>query len=123
MIGPRQGSVGERQKRAKLQKPGAMVPDGDGGYTEGVEPLDPPAVFVRIRPASQTDLEHVMAGAPQTTATHLVSMPYHPGVTAQTQLLVEDYPRPDRTLEIVHIANPDERNAELVLVCAEILGG
>lgn len=123
MIGPRHGSIGERQKRVKLQKPGASVPDGDGGYTEGVDPLDPPQLFARIRPASQADLERVMAGTQVTTATHLVSMPYHPGVTPKTQLLVEDYPRADRTFEIVHISNPDERSAELVLVCAEVLHG
>ena len=123
MIGPRHGSVGERQKRVKLQKPGGMVPDGDGGYTEGVVPLDPPQMFARIQPASQADLERVMAGAPQTTATHLVSMPYHPGVTVQAQLLVEDHPRPERLFEIVYISNPEERDAEMVLVCAEVLHG
>ena len=61
--------------------------------------------------------------APQTTATHLVSMPYHPGVTVQAQLLVEDHPRPERTFEIVYISNPEERDAEMVLVCAEVLHG
>jgi len=121
MIGPRQGSIGERQKRVRLVAPGAMVPDGDGGYTQEDAPLDPPALFAHIRPASQQDLERVTAGTPITTATHLVAMPFHPGVTAQTRIYVENYPRPERVFEVVYIGNPNERNAELVLVCAEVL--
>lgn len=123
MIGPRQASIGDRQKRVKLQNPGPIVPDGEGGWTQTPIPLDPPALDASIRPASQADLERVMAGTPVTTATHLVAMPYHPGVTVQTQLLVEDYPNPDRTFEVVYISNPNERDAELVLVCAEVLHG
>jgi len=121
MIGPRVASIGERQKRVRLMQPGAMVPDGDGGYTQGSAPLDPPAMFARIRPATQADLERVMAGTPVTTATHLVTLPYHAGVNTKTQLVVEDFPLPDRTFEVVYVGNPEERDAEVVLVCAEVL--
>lgn len=121
MIGPRAASVGERHKRVTLSRPGPSVPDGDGGYTTTTEPLDPPQMYARIRPASQRDLERVMAGTQVTTATHLVEMPYHEQVTQATQILVDDYPHPDRLFEVVYVGNPEERDSELVLVCAEVL--
>lgn len=121
MIGVR--SVGKRQKRVRLEQPGARVPDGDGGYTQGTAPLNPPAMFAHIRPATQVDLERIVAGASVTTATHVVEMPYHQQVTTATQVIVEDYPAPERTFEVAYVGNPDERDADMVLLCTEVLHG
>lgn len=120
MIGPRTG-IAFRQKRVKLSAPGVPVPDGDGGYTLAEGPLDPPAVWAYVTPASKGDLERLAGGTVLTQATHLVSLPYHAQVNTNTVLAVEDYPRADRTMRVVFVGNPDERNARLELICSEVV--
>lgn len=100
--------------RAVLENPAAPVSDGDGGFTEAWAPLTPSPVWCALRQPSAFDLERVQAGSVQATATHLVSMRYHAGVTTQTRLTVGS-----RQLQVTGIQNVDGRNRELVLVCVE----
>ena len=109
-----QTSIGDRPHRIALGIPGPPVPDGDGGYTNGMVPLDPPEMFARIQPATTGDLEANFAGTIVATATHLVTLPYHPGVTLQTLIDFNG-----RTFNVVGRANREERNADLVLLCTE----
>jgi head-tail adaptor len=118
LIGSRTG-IAHRQKRVTLATPGAAVPDGDGGYTQAEVPLDPPGLFAHVRPASTRDLERIAGSTTLPTATHLVSVPYHPQITTETVVYLEDHPRPARALKVVYVGNPDERNADLELICAE----
>lgn len=120
LIGPR-AAVSHRHKRVTLSVPGVPVPDGDGGYTQGSAPLDPPQMWAHVAPVSKADLETIAGGTVLGTATHLVVLPYHPGVDLQTVLTVEDYPKPARTFKVVYMGNPDERDARLELICAEQL--
>jgi head-tail adaptor len=118
MIAP-QTTIADRQKRVALFTPGAPVPDGDGGYTQAETPLDPPALFAHVRAASARDLERLAGSTTLPTATHLVSLPFHAGVTTETVLKMENHPRAPRVLKVVFISNPDERSADLELICAE----
>ena len=120
LIGLR-SSIAHRHKRITLQAPGAAVPDGDGGYTQAPVPLNPPVTFGHVRPAGARDLERIAAGTVISQASHLVSLPFHPGVTTTTELHVEDFPNPDRRFAVITVLNPDERNAELELLCAEVV--
>jgi head-tail adaptor len=120
LIGPRT-PIAERHKRVKLSITGAPAPDGEGGFEIPDVPLDPPAVWALVRPASARDLEQMASGTVIAQATHIVEMPYHPGMTINATLLVEAYPKPDRRLTVVYIGNPDERDARLELICAEKL--
>jgi len=111
--------IAHRQKRVTLTTPGVPVPDGDGGYTNVATPLDPPALYAHVRPASARDMERIAGATTLPTATHLVVLPYHPQVTTETVVHVEDHPRPARVLKVVYVGNPHERNADLELICAE----
>jgi head-tail adaptor len=111
--------IAHRQKRIMLTTPGVAVPDGDGGYTQLETPLDPPALFGHVRPASVRDMERIAGSTTLPTASHLVTVPYHPQITTETVLHLEGHPRPDRVLKVVYVGNPDERNADLELICAE----
>jgi hypothetical protein len=113
--------ISYRQKRVRLTTVGAAVPDADGGYTQAEVALDPPQAWVRVQPVSKADLEALAGGTVLAQASHRVSLPYHPGVTIDTTLWVEDHPHPERRFTVVYIANPNERNADLELVCAEVL--
>ena len=111
--------IANRQTRVTLWAPGVAVPDGDGGYTQTESALTPPALFAFVRPVTAADLERVAGATTLATATHLVSVPYHAGITTETVLHLDDPPRPGRVLKVVALSNPDERNADLDLVCAE----
>jgi head-tail adaptor len=114
-------AIAGRQKRVRLTTPGPAIPDpgGDGGYTHAETPLDPPALWARVTPASARDLERIAGGTTIPTATHLVAIPYHPQITTETILHLEDHPKPDRVLKVVYLGNPGERGADLELICAE----
>jgi len=118
LIGTR-AAVALRQKRIGLTMPGVPVPDGDGGYTETEVALNPPALWAHVRPASVRDIEQIAGSTTLPTATHLVTVPYHPGITTETVIALENHPQPPRVLKVVFVGTPDERNADLVLVCAE----
>jgi SPP1 family predicted phage head-tail adaptor len=109
-------ATGRRDKRVRLENPGAAVPDGEGGYTEGWAPLAPAEVFAHINPASARDLERFAAGTVIATASHVIEMLYHPGVTIKTRITYGT-----RQFSVTSVRNPDEANRELVIVAEELL--
>jgi len=113
--------IGFRQRRVKIMQPGEPVPDGSGGWVIEPVPANPPEMFAWIRPASLRDLENVAGGTVISQATHIVTIPYHPEITTQTQLMVEHTPHDDRTLNVVGVVNPDERDRDLELLCVEVI--
>jgi head-tail adaptor len=114
-------ATGQRDKRIVLENPGDPVPDGEGGFTEGWAPLDPAEMFAHIAPATQTDLERQTSGTVLSTATHVISVLYHPGVTVETRLRYTAPNRPERTFQVTSVRNPDEANRELVIVAEEVV--
>jgi len=114
-----QTAVGDRPHRVTLQDPGEAMPDGVGGFTEGWSDLNPPAIYVRIQNASIADLERVTAGTVVTSATHIISGPYHPGVSTRTRLRFIDLQGRTRYFNVTGIGNRDERNVDMVLTCEE----
>jgi hypothetical protein len=95
------------------------VPDGDGGYIEVFAPLDPPAMFGSVEPMSARDLERFTNATVAAVATHLVSMPFHPGVTIQTRVSwTDDVMRP-HTANVTSLINVDEACHTLQLAVAE----
>lgn len=109
-------SVADRPHRVTLQNPSTPVADGDGGFTQTWTDLVPPALSVKIAPATAADLERVTAGTVLSTATHIVTGPYHAQVTTKTRILFNG-----RAFSVVGVSNPEERNVELVLVCVEVV--
>lgn len=111
--------VGERVRRVQLDEPGKPVPDGDGGYTEGFAPLDPPQLFAMVQPASARDLERFTSGTVAATATHIVTMPFHPTVTTQTRVQWTDDANRPHTANVTGVINVDERCHTLMLTVVE----
>jgi head-tail adaptor len=110
-------AIGEYRHRVTLENPGDPVPDGDGGYTETSIPLDPPDWDCSIQAASTRDLESIGAGTVLSQATHLLKGRYHPGITTESRVLIA----PDRILNVVFVANRDNRDLETNLVCVEVV--
>lgn len=109
-------SSGQRRHYVTLYALGSPQPDGDGGFTTTPVPLDPPAAYASIEPATQRDLERVMAGTVVSDASHIVTLPYHAGVSTNTLILFNG-----RQFNVVGMANPEERNIETITVCTEML--
>jgi head-tail adaptor len=92
------------------------VPDGSGGFTETPVPLSPPQMYAEIKPATARDLERVVSNAVESTASHLLTMDYHAGVTTETQITFGT-----RVFTVDGVQNPEERNVTLVLACTEVV--
>lgn len=112
---PIQMPAGLRPHRVTLDNPGPPVPTSDGGFTESVVPLHPPAMFASILPVLERGGERAEAGTVIAQATHRVTLPFHPQVTIQTRLRFNG-----RSFSVVSLTNPEERNVELVLLCVEV---
>lgn len=109
--------IGDHRHLVTFQSPGANVPDGDGGYTQGWADVEPPLWYVSIQPASAHDLERVAAGTILTTASHIVKGRYLAGVTTSSRMLFKG-----RTFAITGIRNIDERSIDMEMVAVEMLG-
>jgi hypothetical protein len=116
-----ESAISSRAQWVSFDAPGPPVPDGDGGYTQGFAPLDPPALYGEIVPATAYALERLQSSTVMATATLLVTVPFHPGITIETRIAWTDaYLRP-HTANVVGIVNVDERCRELVLGVVEVL--
>jgi head-tail adaptor len=105
--------IGERPHRVACQSP-TRTPDGRGGFIEGWSDLAPGALYVQIQPATAQALERIGAGTVLGTATHVITGPWHPGITLQSRLVFGA-----RIFSVIGIANRDERGIEGVWVCVE----
>jgi SPP1 family predicted phage head-tail adaptor len=104
--------AGELRHLITLQTPSTATPDGDGGFTNTWTDLA--TVWASIVPATARDLERLVAGTVQSSATHLVTIRYLAGVTTKTRVVFGS-----RLLSVTGVQNPEERNISLVLVCQE----
>jgi len=109
--------AGLRRHAVRLFTLGPPVPDGDGGYLQAAAPLVPGEAWAQIEPATAARMARAFGGTVVTTATLIVTIPYHPGVTTGCVL---EYA--GRTLGIVGVATPGERRITSVLACSEVIG-
>lgn len=114
-------SVSQRVRRVALDAPGSPIPDGDGGYTQTYAPLDPPAVFAQVEQATAYSIERLSAGTILSTATHLVTLPFHPAVTTQTRVQWTDDALRPHTANVTAVINVEERSRTLVLGVVEVV--
>jgi head-tail adaptor len=112
--------AGQKTIRVALDNPGAAVPDGEGGYTEGWAALDPAETWANIRPATARDAERLAGGTVLSTRTFVITIDYHPGITTATRVRFHDYHAgKDRTFQVSSVQNPDEAYRDLVITADE----
>ena len=110
-------AINQRRFRVQLQTPGPGVSDGDGGVTQSWTDLVPAHRYAKLKPATARDLERIAAGTVIGTASHIVTFPFHPGVTLATRIVFRG-----RVFQVTGVSNPEERNIETIAVCVELLG-
>jgi len=104
-------SIGRDNQLVTFEVPGAPVPDGEGGYTQAWTPLVPSTWYVRVRPATARDAEHVTAGTVITHVSHIVHGRFHPGVTTRARMRCKGH-----VYQITSVTNLEERDREMELV-------
>jgi SPP1 family predicted phage head-tail adaptor len=106
-------AIGKRRHLVTLQtSTAAEGAGGDYGLTWAA--MTPSQVYAAVEPATAQRLERIGHGAVIAQATHLVTIPYVASVTTKARVLLNG-----RALNVVGVANVEERNIELILVCVE----
>lgn len=108
--------VGTLRHLVTLEGPGPAVPDGDGGFTRAWSPLSPSQMWASIMPATARDLERLVANTVQSTASHVITMRFHPQVNTQTRIVFGA-----RTFQVNGVQNPEEKNVELRIAATEVV--
>jgi len=110
-------TTGQRRHLVKVFGPGELVPDGQGGWIEVPEPLDPPTWRCHIKPATVRDLERLTSGAIVTNASFVMEGRYHAGINTQTTIEFHG-----RTFYVSGMNTPDERRIETTVFATEQTG-
>lgn len=106
--------IGARRHWITLDAPVTVTADGDGGDVKTWAPLTPAGTWAAIVPATARDLERVAANTVTSTATHILTMRYHAGVTTQTRVTFGT-----RVFSLTGVSTPEERNRDTVAVGVE----
>ena len=109
-------AIGTYRHAVTLDEPGEPIPDPDGGWLETYTPLTPPTWHCSIEQAAARTLESIGAGSLVAQATHVVRGRYHAGITTHTRVTFKG-----RILNVLYVANVDERDLDTALVCAEVV--
>ncbi len=110
-------SAGARRHLVRLQIAAGQTPDGEGGFVDDWDDLQPAEVYASIVPATARELGRYFAGTVLATASVLVTVPYHPGVTANTTRVRFGA----RVLRVLGFADPEERHIETIMACQELV--
>lgn len=113
-------AIGTHRHQVTVQAPGAAVPDGDGGFTEDWVTLVPAPWRCAIVPATAKDLERVAAGTVISTATHILTGRYHPGLAAASTTARIVFGT--RVFSVTGVFDPEERHLETIATGVELLG-
>lgn len=106
-------ATGRRQHLVTLQSLASTQMTSDSDYA--ATPSTIGTAWAAIEPATAQRLERLVPGTVIAQATHIVTIPYMAGITTKAQVVFGA-----RTFNVVGVANPEERNIELVLVCVEV---
>jgi hypothetical protein len=104
-----------------VTNPGARTPGVDGMYTQTPIAIVPSPLIGSVRDATPRDLERFVAGTVVSTASRLVVLPFHPGITTRSVLAWKDRHGRTHTANVTGISNPDGREIDLVILAAEIV--
>lgn len=114
-IAPRT-SIANMPHLVTVQGIGEPISDDQGGFTR--EPIIiAERVRAKVEPATARNLERVVANAVQSSASHLVTIDYVPGVTTESQVVFHD--TIDRTFSVSGVSDPEELHVQLVMACQE----
>jgi hypothetical protein len=78
--------AGRRRHLVTLDRPGAPVSDGDGGFSQGWVPLDPPTWFCSIDPLPLSEQERRVHQTITASRVVVLAGAWHPGIGIETRV-------------------------------------
>jgi head-tail adaptor len=118
----RRTTTGNTRHLVTLDVIGSPVGDGDGGYTEGAVPLNPPTWYCSMASAT-AGREAPRAGTISATATHRLRGRFHPEISVRTRITFQDPHRgTTRVFAVESVETVEERGAELEVIAHEVVG-
>ena len=111
-------AIGTHRHLVTVQGAGTPVADGDGGFTTPWVNLAPATWYCSIEPATARDLERVAAGTVISTATHIVSGRYHPGITVSTRIVDDE----GTVYEVTGVSDPERRHVMTICTAVQLIG-
>jgi head-tail adaptor len=108
---------GQRRHEITLRNPGPPIPDGVGGFSYEYVDLDPAQMDAAVLDNPPRNLERDPASTVLATATRIVTMDFHPQVTTDTRIWMED----GRAFNVTGVRDPDLRGVTLELTCEEVV--
>ena len=101
--------VGRFNKSVTLSRATSTTNDADGFF----EPLTPATWWCAIQPLAPSVEGHAVSS--------LISMRYHPQVTMETRIVYQASGAAPREFFVRGFQNLDEQNAEMRLLCEEVI--
>jgi head-tail adaptor len=118
MIGRGSPTIGATRHYVDVFEPGIPVADGNGGWSETVNPLDPPHWYCSIEAIPTPNTERASADTAVLAAGMIFRGRYHPAITTRTRIALGP-----RRFEVQSVQDVDLRQQVLALVCLEIIDG
>lgn len=109
--------IGEYVHLVSVATAGPTTDDPEGGFVETWVPLDPPAWYCSIVPATLDNLERISGGGLTATATHVLRGRYHPQLSADCRITFGA-----RILSVSSVHDPDNTRAALTVIAHEVTG-
>lgn len=111
---------GTYRQLARVEGPGPITPDGEGGFTESWIPLDPPAWWCAIASAAVRNSERVQASTITTSASHVLTGDFHPQLSTASRVWIPDPDTgTDRRFDVVSVQRQGERRFTLLVAANE----
>jgi hypothetical protein len=115
--------IGDLRQAATLANPGTPVPDGDGGFTRPMVPLNPAVWRCAVEKATVRSAERHFAATVIAHATHIFSGRFHPGINAQspTQIVWTDRANVTHTGNVLDVDDTEGAGVETVALVSEVI--
>lgn len=97
-----------------------VTADGDGGFTEDYQPLDPPTWRCAIEKASARASERRFAGTVTAHATHILTGRFHAGITTQTRVAWTDRAGTEHIANVLDVDDSEGAGVESVVLVSEV---
>lgn len=111
--------IGRLRQVATLSAPGAVSPDGDGGYLQTYASLSPSQWRCSIESVSVSAERHFSATV-LARASHLMRGRFHEGITTATRVSWVDRAGTTHTANVVGVKDSEGAGVETIAVVSEV---
>lgn len=112
-------NAGDLRQVGTLTNPGTPVPDGDGDFTTGRIPLDPPTWRFAMQRASVQASERIFGNTTVAHARYIFGGRFHPQIGLQTQIVWIDRAGTSHTANVLDVVDTEGAGVETLVLVSE----